>query len=292
MPDHQLIRDFRPAPDHGYNLPPDTEVQSAKFGRIRVDIWRDPAPATVFRGDPPRVVGSWPDRNWRYVVQGVMSGVAATEEGAKSKGELTAWKNQSNAPTVIDGEALVFAPGLLRHQLSVGEMAIDEGVLATQRDLITARFPAEGAKEQDLQEFVLPKHAPLSAKVERVITFGHDPALALLSRTADDGVTREMIACALPETDGRGWAYVATEPTAAIMDAWKKETLDLRALQLDPQTVHYVIRDAKRMCQAGSEVPLIRVKGMVPEAWLPDAGVYAKMFEKDNPDASDDPFEP
>jgi GNAT superfamily N-acetyltransferase len=281
MTDLKITRDFAPNPLHGYNLPPDTEVQSAKFGRIRVDIWRDPEPITVFRGDPPRVVGSWPDRNWRYVVEGVMSGVAATEAGAKSKGELTAWRNQSNAPTVIDGEALVFAPGLLRHQLSLGEMAIDEGVLATQRDLIMARFPAEGVREQDPQEFAIPQRAPLSARVDRVISFGPDPVLALMSRTGEDGVSRELIACALPETDGRGWSYVVSEPQKRLMEEWKKESIDLRDLQLDPQTTHYVTREADLMFSPGSRVSLIKVKGAMPEAWLPDAGVYPSMFEKD-----------
>jgi len=292
MSDLKLTRDFAPNPLHGYNLPADTEVQSAKFGRTRVDIWRDPEPSTVFRGDPPRPVGVWPDRNWRYVVQGVMSGIAATEAGAKSKGELTAWKNQSNAPTVIDGEALVFAPGLLRHQLSIGEMAIDEGVLSTQRELIMARFPAERVTETDSQEFAIPQYEPQTATVTRLISFGPDPVLALMNRTDEDGVSRELIACALPETDGRGWAYVVTEPTAQIMEEWKKETIDLRALQLDPQTTHFVTRDADAMCLAGAEIQLIRVKGTIPEAWLPDAGVYAGMFEKDNLNQADDQIEP
>jgi hypothetical protein len=292
MPDLKLTRDFVADPHHDYSLPPDTLVQSAKFGRIQVDIWRDPAPTTVFRGDPPRVVGSWPDRNWRYVVRGVMSGVAATEAGAKSKGELTAWKNQSNAPTVIDGHHIVFSPGLLRHQISPEEMTRDDRTLAGQRDLIMARFPAERATETDSQEFGIPQHAPQTATVTRLISFGPDPVLAFMSRAGQDGVSRELIACALPETDGRGWAYVVSEPTASILEEWKKESIDLRALQLDPQTTHYVTGDADRTYGPGSEVNLIRVKGAIPEGWLPDPGVYARMFEKDSPDGSDDRIEP
>jgi GNAT superfamily N-acetyltransferase len=292
MPDLKLTRDFAPNPLHGYNLPPDTEVQSAKFGRIRVDVWRDPEPSTVFRGDPPRPVGVWPDRNWRYVVHGVMSGVAATEAGAKSRGEITAWRNQPNAPTVFDGEALVFAPNLLRHQISVGEMAIDEGVLATQRALIMAHFPAERATETDSQEFRISQHADLTARVTRVIRFGPDPVLALLSRTGEDGSPRDLIACALPETDGRGWAYVVSEPTPDSMADWNREAIDLRTLQLDPQTAHYVTRDAGGMSETGSEVRLVKIKGGIPEAWLPDPGVHARMFENDNHNPSDDGIEP
>lgn len=292
MPDLNLTRDFVADPHHDYSLPPDTLVQSAKFGRIQVDIWRDPAPATVFRGDPPRVAGSWPERNWRYVVRGVMSRVAATEAGAKSKGELTAWKNQSNAPTIIDGHHIVFSPGLLRHQISHEEMTRDDRTLAGQRDLIMARFPAERATETDSQEFRVPRDATQTATVTRLITIGPEPVLAFMSRTGQDGVSRELIACALPETDGRGWAYVVSEPTASILEEWKKETIDIRALQLDPQTIHYVTGDADRMNDPGSEVHLIRVKGAIPEGWLPDSGVYARMFEKYSSAGSYDQIEP
>lgn len=279
MPELKLTRDFIPNPDHDYNLPPDTPVQSAKFGRIQVDIWQDPEPVTVFRGSPPRVVGAWPERNWRYVVQGVMSGIAATEAGAKSKGELTAWKNQSNAPSIIDGDRLVFSPGLLRHQIGHAEMMRDDQMLTDQRDLIMARFPAEGAADPDPQEFDLSPRPPLSATVRDVIIWGGEPVLATLTRTCKDGTTGELIACALPETEGRGWAYVVSEPPGSLMEEWKKSSLDLRALQLDPQTTHYVTRDAAGMCRIGAEVPLIKIKGTMPEAWLPDAGLYARMFD-------------
>jgi hypothetical protein len=85
---------------------------------------------------------------------------------------------------------------------------------------------------------------------------------------------------------------VVSEPTASILEEWKKESIDLRALQLDPQTTHYVTGDADRTYGPGSEVNLIRVKGAIPEGWLPDPGVYARMFEKDSPDGSDDRIEP
>ena len=282
MPDFKLTRDFIANPSHDYNLPADTLVQSAKFGRTRVDIWQDPEPSTVFRGNPPRVVGSWPERNWRYVVQGVMSGVAATEAGAKSKGELTAWKNQSNAPTIIDGDRLAFQPGLLRHQIGPAETARDDQMLADQRALILARFPAEGATDPDPQEFNLSPRPPLSATVRDVIIWGGEPVLATMTRSIEDGTTRELIACALPETEGRGWAYVISEPAGSQMDEWKKSSIDLRDLQLDPQTTHYVTRDAAGMCSSGTQVSLLKIKGTMPEAWLPDPGLYASMFDMDN----------
>jgi hypothetical protein len=89
----KLTRNFVPNPDHGYNLPSGTEVQSAKFGRTQVDVWQDPEESPIWRGEPKRVVGRWPSRAWRFAVQGEMSGVATSERAAKSEG--------SSAPGIL-----------------------------------------------------------------------------------------------------------------------------------------------------------------------------------------------
>src|SRR3546814_1874495 len=67
------------------DLPEGTEVQSAKFGRTRAFIWQDPEPASIWRGEPNRIVGHMPVCFWRYVVSGEMSSMALTEAGAKAK---------------------------------------------------------------------------------------------------------------------------------------------------------------------------------------------------------------
>jgi len=289
MTNLKLTRDFAPNPNHGYNLPADTEVKSAKFGQIRVDLWQDPELGTIYRGDPPRAVGAWPDRNWRYVVKGVMSGLTATEAGAKSKGELTAWTNQSNAPTIFDGTRIVFAPGLLRHQLSPGGMARDDQMVADQHELVMRLFPADGDPDE-IGVKIRPGPC-LKARVEAVLFAAGEPLLLRLSRIRPDGAMAEMIACALPEGDGRGWAYVVSEPTSDRMGEWKKGSMDLRDLQTDPHTAHHVARGPD-LGAAGSDAQLTRIDGPLPEAWLPETGFFAHMLEIDNYLAENDPISP
>src|SRR3546814_3409990 len=81
--------EFEVADQHGFNLPEGTEVQSAKFGRTRAFIWQDPEPASIWRGEPKRIVGHMPVCFWRYVVSGEMSSMALTEAGAKRSAEHT-----------------------------------------------------------------------------------------------------------------------------------------------------------------------------------------------------------
>ena len=97
-----------------------------------------------------------------------------------------------------------------------------------------------------------------------------------------------MIASALPEGDGRGLAYVLSEPTRERMDEWKKGLMDLRELQADPQTAHYVARAAD-LGPPGAEARLTRIDGPLPEAWLPDSGFMAHMLENENLSGMDGP---
>src|SRR3546814_9798722 len=71
--------EFEVADQHGFNLPEGTEVQSAKFGRTRAFIWQDPEPASIWRGEPKRIVGHMPVCFWRYVVSGEMSSMRSEE---------------------------------------------------------------------------------------------------------------------------------------------------------------------------------------------------------------------
>jgi hypothetical protein len=92
----RIGKEFQANPAHRYNLEPGEIVHSAKFGRIQVDIWRAAQPSPIWRGSPPVEVGRASAPLWTYVVQGCMSGTAATQEGAKAKGEAQAWDNQAN----------------------------------------------------------------------------------------------------------------------------------------------------------------------------------------------------
>lgn len=279
MPDLKLTRDFQPNPDHGYNLPAGTEVLSSKFGRTRVDLWRDPEPSTIYRGDPPRPVGAWPERNWRYVVHGVMSGLAVTEAVARAKGERTAWENQANAPTRIIDNRIELDPDRMRHQVSAAVLAEDERLFRAQCDLVMRLFPADGDPDQTGVRVRPGPQVP--ARVEAVLLEAGEPLLLRVTRDAGDGDRAELIASALPEGDGRGWACVLSEPTRERMDEWKKGLLDLRGLQADPQTAHYVARAAD-LGPPGTEARLTRIDGPLPEAWLPDSGFMVHMLENEN----------
>ena len=276
MSDLKLTRDFQPDPDHGYNLPAGTEVLSAKFGRTRVDLWRDPEPSTIYRGEPPRPVGVWPERNWRYVVHGVMSGLAVTEEVARAKGERTAWENQANAPTRIIDNRIELDPGRMYHQVSESVLAEDARLFQAQCDRVMRLFPADGDPDE-IGVRIRPGPA-VPARVEAVLFDVGEPILLRLSRDAGEDEKAELIASALPEGDGRGWAYVISEPRPDRMDDWKKGRLDLRELQVDPETRHYVARAAD-LGGPGAEAVLIPIDGPLPEAWLPDHGLYAGMLE-------------
>lgn len=127
---------FHPITDHGYGLPEGTMVQRAQFGRTKVDLWQDPEPGGIWRGVPPRLVGQWPVRMWRYVVHGEMSGCALTEAGAKAKAERAAWNSEKNHrahPSRI----------IYMHQMSpCAEKAEEEAFQELLAD-VDRRFPAD-----------------------------------------------------------------------------------------------------------------------------------------------------
>src|SRR3546814_4899378 len=87
------------AGQHAFSRPEGTEVQSAKLGRTRAFIWQDPEPASIWRGEPKRIVGHMPVCFWRYVVSGEMSSMALTEAGAKANAERRAWHSDANYRT-------------------------------------------------------------------------------------------------------------------------------------------------------------------------------------------------
>lgn len=286
MSDLKLTQDFQTNPDHGYNLPARAEVLSAKFGRTRVDLWRDPEPSIIYRGDPPRPVGVWPERNWRYVVHGVMSGLAATEAVARAKGERTAWENQANVPTRIIDNRIELDPDRMRHQVSAADLAEDARLFQAQCDLVMRLFPADGDPD-DIGVRIRPG-PQVTARVQAVLLEMGEPLLLRVTRDAEDGNLAELIACALPEGDGRGWAYVLSEPTPVRMGEWEKGLIDLRCLQADLQTIHYVAR-ALDLGSPGTEARLTRIDGPLPEAWLPDSGLTANMLENDNLSGLEEP---
>jgi GNAT superfamily N-acetyltransferase len=140
----KITRDFVPNPDHSYTLPAGTEVQSAKFGRNQAHVWQDPDASPIWRGEPKRIVGHWPARSWRYVVEGEMSGRATSERAAKSKAERAAWESQANhrtKPMAIVDQRLVLDPEALRHQMTPQETLEEAAAFQAQLDWVRQTFP-------------------------------------------------------------------------------------------------------------------------------------------------------
>ncbi len=108
-------------------------VQSAKFGRTRVDVWREPEGSPIYRGDPPREVGRFPPM-WRFVVCGELSGSALTEAAAKAEAERRAWDSAANQHAS--------APRLL-YALSPAEQSSHTTALNLLLTDIATAFPAD-----------------------------------------------------------------------------------------------------------------------------------------------------
>lgn len=132
----RLGRDFRPVRDERYNLPAGTLIQSAKFGRTRVDVWPDAEPGAIWRGEPKRIVGRWPGQLWRFVVHGEMSGVSASEAGAKAEAERRAWESEANFHVRIAPHAIPY-----RHQQDADARQADRDAFAAMLAEIDRRFP-------------------------------------------------------------------------------------------------------------------------------------------------------
>ena len=114
----------------------------------------------------------------------------------------------------------------------------------------------------------------LWATVSRILLWYDGPVLAELTARAADGREDRLLAMALP--DGEAWPHVVAMPTRDRFDAWSRNMFDLRDLQLDPHTRHYLIGPKDRAFGAGSEVPLTPYEGTPPEAWLCDPGLIVR----------------
>lgn len=128
----------------------------------------------------------------------------------------------------------------------------------------------------------------LVATVTRVFLWYDGPVLTELVAQATDEYADRMLAMALP--DGAAGSNVVARPTRERMAAWEKKSCDLRDLQLDVQTRHYLVREEDRFFGPGDCLELTRFAGTLPEAWLCDAGLFVDdvdMFEKDNLKAHD-----
>jgi len=118
--------------------------------------------------------------------------------------------------------------------------------------------------------------------VSRALIWHDGPVLAELTAEAANGTEDRLLAIALPE--GAGWSHIVAGPTPERLLLWTEKSCDLRALQLDPQTRHYLIRDADGAFGVGSEIGLTPLEGTPVEDWICDAGLYVDdvdKFEKD-----------
>ena len=121
-----------------------------------------------------------------------------------------------------------------------------------------------------------------SATVSRILLWYDGPVLAEMTATAPDGAETRLLAISLPE--GAGWSHVVAAPSPERLDLWDAKASDLRDLQRDPKTRHYLIGDADGAFGVGSEIGLTPLEGTPVEDWLCDAGLYVDdvdMFEKD-----------
>lgn len=120
------------------------------------------------------------------------------------------------------------------------------------------------------------------ATVTRIPLWYDGPVLAGMTAKAPDGAETLLLAIALPE--GAGWSHVVAAPTPERLDLWVEKSCDLRELQLDPQTRHYLVRDEDGAFGVGYEIRLTRLEGTPVEDWLCDAGLFVgdvDKFEKD-----------
>ena len=81
-----LDQNFRPRSDHGLNLPEGTVVLSAKFGRVRADIWHDKEPRKIWSEDtPPNLIAELDHPVWR--ISAGYGSIAVTEKVARFRAE-------------------------------------------------------------------------------------------------------------------------------------------------------------------------------------------------------------
>ena len=120
--------------------------------------------------------------------------------------------------------------------------------------------------------------ARLIATVNRVLIWYDGPVLTELSAQATDGYADHMLAMALP--DGEAGSHVVARPTRGRMAAWRKKSCDLRDLQLDVQTRHYLAREEDRFFGPGDRLDLTPFAGTPPEAWLCDAGLFVEDVDR------------
>lgn len=117
----------------------------------------------------------------------------------------------------------------------------------------------------------------LVATVTRVLLWYDGPVLTELAAQATEGSADLLLAMALP--DGEAGSHVVARPTRERMAAWERKSCDLRDLQLDVQTRHYLVREEDRFFGPGARLRLAPVAGAPPETWLCDAGLFADEAE-------------
>lgn len=120
------------------------------------------------------------------------------------------------------------------------------------------------------------------ATVSRILLWYDGPVLAEMTASAPDGAETRLLSIALPE--GAGWSHVVAAPSPERLDLWDAKDSDLRDLQRDPKTRHYLIGDADGAFGVGSEIGLTPLEGTPVEDWLCDAGLFVDdvdKFEKD-----------
>lgn len=131
----KLTEEFAQNPNPPYNLPAGATVWSARFGRSAVDVWQEAEPGPIWRGEPKRIVGYWPEPLWHYVVRDEMSGVAATEAAARAKAEAAAWRSHANFG--ISPSLVVF-----RHLLAPDAATAKANLFACMLVHIDLHYPA------------------------------------------------------------------------------------------------------------------------------------------------------
>lgn len=117
----------------------------------------------------------------------------------------------------------------------------------------------------------------LVATVTRILVWYDGPVLTELAARATGGSANLMLAMALP--DGEAGSHVVARPTRERMAAWRKKSGDLRDLQLDVETLHYLAREEDRFFGPGARLRLAPVAGTPPEAWLCDASLFVDDVE-------------
>ena len=116
----------------------------------------------------------------------------------------------------------------------------------------------------------------IRARITETIVWYDGPVLLHFGSTGEDGVARTFVASALPEEEG--WDFVATELSPAGLADWLESRRDLRDLQQDPASAHFSARYAD--CEKEFFI-LNPVEAPLPEAWLPDEGLFRNTFDPD-----------